>query len=118
YTRADTNNGPDTGTFTVITVNGQCGGSAPISGKPLQNQKDLGAPKHCGVGNPCNPANGNKYQAETDYRREDATLSFIRSYNSNGGKGSDSGLGFNWISLPQKRLEIYSPVMQVRRADG
>lgn len=117
YTRADTSNGPQTGIFTYITVNGQCGGTAPIYGTLLQTQKDLGAPKEC-TGNPCNPATGNKYQVDTDYQSKDGTLSFIRSYNSNSGRGSDSGLGFGWTSLPYKRLEIYNPLMQARRADG
>jgi RHS repeat-associated protein len=36
----------------------------------------------CGIGNPIDPATGNKYQEEADYRSADGLLEFTRHYNS------------------------------------
>ncbi|MGA9033174.1 MAG: RHS repeat-associated core domain-containing protein [Sulfuricaulis sp.] len=83
----------------------------------LQAQKSLGAPLpgQC-TGNPCNAANGNKYQLESDHRNTDSTPSFTRSYNSQLTK--DIGLGFGWSSPFHKRLEVSGSVVQIRQADG
>lgn len=73
----------------------------------------------CQVGNPCNPANGNKYQLETDYRAPATGVSLARAYNSM--FHQDVGFGFGWISSVQARLEISSTdpsSVQVRRSDG
>jgi len=77
--------------------------------------KNLGT-SPCATGNPCNPAIGNKYQAEEDYRSGEGNLIYNRSYNSLAYQ--EIGLGFNWISLFHKRLEISGSQTQVRRADG
>jgi YD repeat-containing protein len=60
-------------------------GSTPTDGSiclPQENlnddQNDAGTPD-CGVGNPCNPSTGNKFQVEQDY---DGVLKFDRYYNS------------------------------------
>ena len=82
----------------------------------LQSAKDKqqGKPKAC-VGNPCNPANGNKYESVTDYRG--TGLSFTRSYNSLVAKDGD--LGFGWSGNRYKRLEFSSATqIVVRHADG
>lgn len=73
----------------------------------------------CPAGNPCNPANGNKYQTEEDYRAPATGLSFTRTYNSTYNK--DIGLGYGWISSVQSRLEIDGvdpSSLIVRRSDG
>jgi len=68
-----------------------------------------------GVGNPCNPANGNKYESVTDYRG--TGLSFTRSYNSL--VPLDGDLGFGWSGNRYKRLEFSSATqITVRHADG
>lgn len=58
----------------------------------------------CGVGNPCNPATGNKFQSETDFAY--SGFAFTRSYNSS--NLADIGLGRGWRSLYQKKLIIDS----------
>lgn len=63
----------------------------------------------CQVGNPCNPANGNKYLAAHDvWPGGDGVPGFSRHYNSL--LSTDRGLGHGWTSPAYKRLEI--------RADG
>ncbi len=57
---------------------------------------------HC-VGNPCNPATGNKYQSEIDISGD---FSFMRSYNSR--NLFDHGLGKGWRNSYQKRLAVGS----------
>ncbi|HFD40611.1 MAG TPA: RHS repeat protein, partial [Anaerolineae bacterium] len=49
--------------------------------EPIAN-KNSGPPRFCPIGNPANPATGNKYQVETDYR-DAGVLAFTRYYNSN-----------------------------------
>ncbi len=63
------------------------------------SNKDDGS--SCGVGNPCSPATGNKFQSETDIS---ANLSFVRYYNSR--NLIDLGLGKGWRSTYQKRLAV------------
>lgn len=58
----------------------------------------------CGkVGNPCDPATGNKYQVETDYTSS-VGLSVVRHYNSR--NKIDVGFGTGWSSSISKHLEI------------
>jgi YD repeat-containing protein len=71
-----------------------CGELAPPAGK------DDG--KSCGVGNPCNPATGNKFQSETDFASNG--FSFTRSYNSH--NLANLGLGKGWRSNYQKALYV------------
>ena len=66
---------------------------------PIPDKDDGGG---CGVGNPCNPATGNKYQAETDFTSNGMT--FTRSYNSR--NLEDIGLGKGWRNNQQKMLTI------------
>src|SRR3989344_7452869 len=80
-----------------------------------QAEKLLGPTKQC-AGNPCNPANGNKYQMEEDYRSVDATFSLKRSYNSLLSK--DLRMGIGWSTPFHKRLELQGSVAQVRAGDG
>ncbi len=85
----------------------------------VQETKNFGSPRRpgqCGIGNPCNPATGNKYQTEEDYRSADGSLSYVRSYNSQSNQGM--GLGFKWVSPLHKRLEISGSAVQIRRPDG
>ncbi len=69
-----------------------------------------------GIGNPCNPATGNKYQKEEDYRNSDGSLILARHYNSL--LATDAGLGFGWTSIFHRRLEINGSTIRVRQADG
>ncbi len=71
---------------------------------------------NCGIGNPCNPATGNKYQVEEDYRSGDGLLNFTRHYNSQ--FDADIGLGFGWTSTFHKRLEVSGSNLKVRQATG
>ncbi|MEW6330672.1 MAG: RHS repeat-associated core domain-containing protein [Pseudomonadota bacterium] len=80
-----------------------------------QIEKSLGSPKQC-AGNPCNPATGNKFQMEEDYRSVDASFSFARSYNSLLNK--DLGMGFGWSAPFHRRLELQGSIVQVRAGDG
>ena len=61
------------------------------------SQKNLGAPLFCPVGNPVNPANGNKYEQEKDFSIGE--FDFTRTYNASGSLSSlqrYSPLG-NWL---------------------
>ena len=73
-------------------VDVETGSCAPI--------KDYG--DGCGVGNPCNPATGNKYQTEIDFSIQG--LSFVRSYNSQ--SLVDIGMGKGWRNIYQKQLVL------------
>lgn len=63
---------------------------------PAEDRVNLGAPQDCSSeGNPINPANGNKYQVETDYRGSGVSpLSFGRWYNSADGRTTAIGAGW------------------------
>ncbi|MCB1740917.1 MAG: RHS domain-containing protein [Gammaproteobacteria bacterium] len=77
--------------------NGEAGCAAP---EETQTQRDSGAPA-CGVGNPCNPASGNKFQAETDVT---GFPGLIRHYNSILPVNPWSPLGPRWRHEYQARL--------------
>jgi YD repeat-containing protein len=87
-----------------------------VGGGPSGPGKDGGPGPTCGIGNPCNPATGNKYQAESDYGSGDGSLSFTRHYNSQ--FDADIGLGFGWTSTFHKRLEINGSTLRIRQATG
>ncbi len=69
-------------------------------------EKELGG-KQCGIGNPCNPSNGNKYQRENDYEGGQNGLSVTRYYNSLSTWGLDIGKG--WSTLSSTRLQFLAP---------
>ncbi|MHB8743477.1 MAG: DUF6531 domain-containing protein, partial [Sulfuricaulis sp.] len=78
------------------------------------SKKPLGTP--CtGIGNPCNAGTGNKYQNEEDYHSGDGRLVYTRAYNSQANESI--GLGFNWTSSSQRRLEISGTTVQARQSD-
>lgn len=102
-------------------ADGQLYATSLVITGPDRSQKNLG---NCGCdgapeGNPINSANGNKYQAETDFVGGGATgLSLIRSYNS--ADRSGSGFGMKWHSTWHRSLSI-SPdgsTVTAVRADG
>jgi YD repeat-containing protein len=68
------------------------------------------------AGNPCNPANGNKYQVEQDYRSVDGAIIIDRHYNSQ--LNRDTNFGVGWTSSVHKRLEISGSILVLRRSDG
>ena len=68
-------------------------------GPPDKNDGD-----GCGVGNPCNPATGNKFQSETDFASNG--LSFTRLYNSRH-QIDDIGLGRGWRSNYHQSLLVW-----------
>ena len=80
------------------------------------DDKNLGKPPCGGVGDPCNPANGNVYNSELDYQSGDGLLTFERSYNSQ--LAQSSGLGKGWTSNLHRRLELDGEKMTVRNQDG
>ena len=57
--------------------------------------KGRGRPS-CAIGNPCDPATGNKYEQVTDYAGGDHAPSFTRSFNSLPNTGTASALGIQW----------------------
>lgn len=67
--------------------------------EPDEPDKDDGS--GC-IGNPCNPATGNKYQPETDFSGNG--LTFTRSYNSR--NLAELGFGKGWRSNHQKKLLV------------
>lgn len=95
---------------TAPSFRNQYTGACVSNGKAKQQ----GKPKAC-VGNPCNPANGNKYESVTDYRG--TGLLFTRNYNSLVAKDGD--LGFGWSGNRYRRLEFISATqVTVRHSDG
>lgn len=55
----------------------------PVTPTPAEPGPNLGLPQDCPVGNPINPANGNKLQIEYDYYSGTlGTLPIFRTYNS------------------------------------
>ncbi len=69
--------------------------------------KNAGQPPSCGVGNPINPATGNKWQEETDYLSDGRyPLRLTRTYNST--PTLRSGLGAQWLSAFERKLVAYS----------
>jgi RHS repeat-associated protein len=76
---------------------------ASASESPADIEKTKGQPENC-VGNPCDPATGNKFQREEDYRSGDSRLLFSRWYNSQGQK--DLGLGMGWTHNFSGGIEV------------
>lgn len=83
--------------------------------------------KHCGavclsLGNPCDPATGNKYQTEVDYGDSGTGLHITRTYNSaltRGLRGDwDSPFGIGWRSNLTRYLHIRGNTIIVRAGDG
>src|SRR3989344_112559 len=78
--------------------------------------KNLG-PSCNGIGNPCNPATGNKHQIETDIPQTGAVPALIRNYNSQLPKDFNTGFGWSWDS--NKHFEnITATSLLARRPDG
>ena len=71
-------------------------------------------------GNPCNAANGNKYQVETDIPVQKGMLSFSRHYNSN--FYENVSLGYGWFSPYFKRLFVQKSLIPatitIKRGSG
>ncbi len=83
---------------------------------PPATEKNLGEPQ-CGAGNPCNPANGNKYQPESDYAGGEGVPTVARYYNSRL-VSKDYGLGYGWTWMAIKKLELNANSLQIREGDG
>lgn len=66
-----------------------------------------------GVGNPCDPATGNKHQVETD---ESGVLPVVRIYNSRNAR--DAGFGFGWSMPFGRRLQVGKETIGVERESG
>lgn len=67
-------------------------------------------------GNPCDAANGNKYQKESDYISHINGFSIVRHYNSR--NLDDLGLGRGWTARFLKRLILGVKVIHARRGNG
>ncbi len=89
---------------------------------PYAAEPNLGKPATC-VGNPCNPAIGNKFQVETDYVGPGPyPLKFVRYYNSGNQGDVSAGLGPNWTHTYSRKLRFDSAstpvVITAVREDG
>jgi YD repeat-containing protein len=112
---------PTAGTHTVsvqgLGTEGGCnvGTLASWAGNVrVTSEKD---PQTCPVGNPCNPASGNKYQREPDFEAPGTGLALVRHYNSE--QAADFGLGVGWSSNLHKRFELVgTDAVNARRNDG
>jgi len=93
-----------------IPVKGICPGNV------VSYPKNLGRPSEC-IGNPCNPATGNKYQREIDYSGAATGLSFVRHYNSQLGH-VDQGLGYGWTHRFAPSLQVSPSQVVVHQSDG
>ena len=93
---------------------GRCEAEAEV--QLAKDAKNFGAPA-CGVGNPCDPSTGNKYQQEIDIPGEATGLSLIRHYNS-GLRDVDSGFGYGWTHQLAPSLEVSASLIVVHQADG
>lgn len=87
----------------------------------MDDDEEYGCPDDVGsplVGNPCNPANGNNFEAATDYRSAGPdVLEFRRYYNSLHTLQSSFGLG--WRGSFDRELHFEGgDTMHVRRPDG
>ena len=82
-------------------------------------QKDAGPPTNglC-YGNPCNPANGNKFQTEIDFRGDNGPLTAARTYNSTLAASLNAGYGAGWMAGLQPRLEINGNTVVPRKGTG
>ena len=101
---------------TWLPPDGQCGrieDPCPNCGCPVTTDPDLESP---GLGNPCNPATGNKYQTERDFTDNNGSLSVTRSYNSD--FTIDLGFGQGWIVGFLKSLSVNDSEVFVRRGSG
>lgn len=85
-------------------------------------EKNLGYTGTCPVGNPINPANGNKIETEVDYASPvSELLKFERIYNSmRAGYGASLFFGYasKWTSTWDRRIVIVDGVATVYRPDG
>ncbi|MDH5513020.1 MAG: DUF6531 domain-containing protein, partial [Gammaproteobacteria bacterium] len=92
-----------------------CPAGTTFAGPPSNNCRPLGWEKNLGgcsesggstIGNPCNPANGNKYQRESDYSGKSGELNLERHYNSLLAYKKTTMFGAGWTSNSNLRLEI------------
>ncbi len=118
YTLSYTANGSVTGDFVYLTLRGTCGGGGTVRGTyyARDTRKNNGVPALC-VGNPCDPASGNKYQQELDFENKVIGLSFTRHYNSNV-KLIAGYLGFGWSHGLESSLESLGNQIIYHQADG
>jgi len=95
-----------------------CVSDNPIPVTPTgDNNKNLGCPEdNKFVGNPCNPATGNKTLTEVDAELANGNLRFIRTYNSQ--QDVDYGLGWGWQGITLPRLSVNGAEVRARRASG
>jgi YD repeat-containing protein len=67
-----------------------------------------------GIGNPCDPATGNKFQREIDFKVSD--LSIERTYNSVHQR--DGGFGVGWTMPFGKKIEVGATTLGVEKSNG
>ncbi|MFL6621624.1 MAG: DUF6531 domain-containing protein, partial [Sulfurifustis sp.] len=92
-----------------------CGQSVPPAPSPSGDKVGEPPRQQC-IGNPCDPATGNKYQSETDFEGRDGIPALIRHYNSQMSK--DLRFGFGWTAFLTTRLEIVGTTVRVRSENG
>ncbi len=110
-------NGQEVADAALLTVNVYAGAATVSRSVALlvTSGKNLGKPA-CPLGNPCNPATGNKYQEEVDFSGGALTPGFTRHYNHMA--ATDVGLGVGWTSNYHARLRPDGGKLTVVRADG
>lgn len=97
----------------IDPITGECGCTV---GKVLKNTQCIIPPADCGVGNPCDPASGNKSQTEVDIASDAVTVELVRVYNSAATR--DVGFGVGWTSTFHKQLKVDDDRLVVLRDDG
>ncbi|MEK6770225.1 MAG: DUF6531 domain-containing protein, partial [Pseudomonadota bacterium] len=75
-------------------------------------------PQQCAYGNPCNPANGNKYQVESDFRAGNGLPAITRAFNSSLVPTQNYGWGVGWSGGEIPRLEIDANTVTARNGLG
>lgn len=115
--------GPETGRFAGMSLQGTCRGGDQIVGTqyPYKPEKNLGAAPMC-VGNPITVGIGNKYARERDVSTNSPSgLVFDRYYNSSPAVAGGS-FGPHWRSTFDRTVEYLSDstvsVARVYRPDG
>lgn len=97
----------------IDPLTGACGCGA---GKVLKRGQCVIPPADCEIGNPCDPASGNKSQTEVDFGSNAMGVEVVRVYNSS--EVEDVGFGVGWTSTFHKRLVVDSNNVIAVRENG
>jgi RHS repeat-associated protein len=92
--------------------------SKTLEQKAIAAKKMLGKKSSCPIGNPCDAATGNKFEAQIDFSGGNGIPSFVRYYNSL--NFSTVGLGVGWTHSFSKKIAFdqANRKITVTREDG